>query len=115
MLLPYKILIEFTMTVMGPPTLLFLFSFVALRIQEPDMQRDFKIPGGTGATDFAPPICRVTFGHFVSGRVLTLASLMFGRIWRSLRGYCDYPSGHHHVHAALLCVRGRWRGFDAGH
>jgi amino acid transporter len=46
-LLPYKILIEFTMTVMGPPTLLFLFSFVALRIKEPDMQRDFKIPGGT--------------------------------------------------------------------
>lgn len=46
-LLPYKILIEFTMTVMGPPTLLFLASFVALRINEPDMQRDFKIPGGT--------------------------------------------------------------------
>ena len=46
-LLPYKVLIEFTMTVMGPPTLLFLFSFVALRINEPDMRRDFKVPGGT--------------------------------------------------------------------
>ena len=43
-LLPYKILIEFTMTVMGPPTLLFLASFVALRIQEPDLEREFKIP-----------------------------------------------------------------------
>lgn len=58
MLLPYKILIEFTMTVMGPPTLLFLFSFVALRLQEPDMQRDFKIPGGTAFAIFCiiPPV-----------------------------------------------------------
>ena len=60
-LLPYKILIEFTMTVMGPPTLLFLFSFVALRIKEPDMPRDFKIPGGTCVAFLAiiPP-CVVT-------------------------------------------------------
>jgi amino acid transporter len=60
-LLPYKVLIEFTMTVMGPPTLLFLFSFVALRINEPDMQRDFKIPGGTFVAILAiiPP-CIVT-------------------------------------------------------
>jgi hypothetical protein len=37
----------FTMTVMGPSILLFLASFVALRIQQPDLQRDFKLPGGT--------------------------------------------------------------------
>jgi hypothetical protein len=46
-LLPYKLLILFTMSVMGPSTLLFLGSFVALRLQEPNLQREFKLPGGT--------------------------------------------------------------------
>ena len=46
-LLPYKVLIEFTMTLMALPTLLFLISFVKLRIDRPSMQRDFKIPGNT--------------------------------------------------------------------
>ena len=48
-LLPYKVLIEFTMTLMALPCLLFLAAFVWLRIKEPELQRDFKIPGGVVA------------------------------------------------------------------
>jgi hypothetical protein len=46
-LLPYKILIEFTMTLMAIPTINFLVSFVLLRVQRPTLKREFKIPGGT--------------------------------------------------------------------
>ena len=90
-LLPYKILIEFTMTVMGPPTLLFLASFVALRIQEPDLEREFKIP--------ARPIetCPVALAksRLMAGR--------WGAGWHVLcTGYVVRP-GRFHGGAALLC------------
>jgi hypothetical protein len=48
-LLPYKLLIAFTMTVMAPSTFLCLAAFIALRLQEPELVRDFRVPGGIGA------------------------------------------------------------------
>ena len=47
MLIPYEVLITFTMTLMAIPTILFLVAFVLLREQQPDLSRDFAIPGPT--------------------------------------------------------------------
>jgi amino acid transporter len=91
-LLPYKILIEFTMTVMGPPTLLFLFSFVALRIQQPDMQRDFKIPGGTVVAILA----------IIPPTVVTCSQLYFAASESQSHG-AWHARGTHCAHSCHCC------------
>ena len=44
--LPYDLLVEFSMLLSVPSILLFMWSFVALRVQRPDVPRPFLIPGG---------------------------------------------------------------------
>jgi len=44
--MPYTILVEFSMLLSVPSILLFMASFVALRVQRPDAERPFRIPGG---------------------------------------------------------------------
>ena len=44
--MPYTILVEFSMLLSVPSILLFMWSFVALRIQRPHVERPFLIPGG---------------------------------------------------------------------
>ena len=44
--MPYTLLVEFSMLIMVPSILLFMWSFVALRIQRPYVERPFLIPGG---------------------------------------------------------------------
>lgn len=43
---PYTILVEFSMLLSVPSILLFMWSFVALRVQQPKVNRPFRIPGG---------------------------------------------------------------------
>ena len=42
----YTILVEFSMLLSVPSVCLFMWSFVALRVQRPDVPRRFLIPGG---------------------------------------------------------------------
>ena len=44
--MPYTLLVEFSMLLSVPSILLFMWSFVALRIQRPFVDRPFLIPGG---------------------------------------------------------------------
>lgn len=44
--MPYTLLVEFSMLLSVPSILLFMWSFVALRIQRPYVERPFLIPGG---------------------------------------------------------------------
>ena len=44
--MPYTILVEFSMLLSVPSVCLFMWSFVALRVQRPDVPRRFLIPGG---------------------------------------------------------------------
>ena len=44
--MPYTLLVEFSMLLSVPSILLFMWSFVALRIQRPHVDRPFLIPGG---------------------------------------------------------------------
>ena len=44
--MPYTLLVEFSMLLSVPSILLFMWSFVALRIQRPSVDRPFLIPGG---------------------------------------------------------------------
>jgi len=44
--MPYTILVEFSMLLSVPSILLFMWSFVALRVQRADVERAFRIPGG---------------------------------------------------------------------
>jgi len=44
--LPYALLVEFSMLLSVPSILLFMWSFVALRVQCPQTERPFLIPGG---------------------------------------------------------------------
>jgi amino acid transporter len=44
--MPYTLLVEFSMLLSVPSILLFMWSFVALRIQRPFVERPFLIPGG---------------------------------------------------------------------
>ena len=44
--MPYTILVEFSMLLSVPSILLFMASFVALRLQRPDVERPFRVPGG---------------------------------------------------------------------
>lgn len=47
-LMPYRVLIEFAITTVALPTLLFLASFVVLRVQNPHLQERFRaVPCGT--------------------------------------------------------------------
>ena len=48
--MPYAFLIEVTMLLMVLMTYPFLYSFLALRINQPDVPRAFKIPGGMPGT-----------------------------------------------------------------
>ena len=43
---PYTLLVEFSMLLSVPSILLFMWSFVALRVQRPETERPFLIPGG---------------------------------------------------------------------
>lgn len=43
--LPYALLVEFSMTVLALSMMLFLYSFLTLRIKQPDMNRPYKVPG----------------------------------------------------------------------
>lgn len=43
---PYTLLVEFSMLLSVPSIFLFMWSFVALRVQQPTVQRPFRIPGG---------------------------------------------------------------------
>jgi len=43
---PYTILVEFSMLLSVPSIMLFMWSFVALRVQQPHAPRPFRIPGG---------------------------------------------------------------------
>jgi hypothetical protein len=56
-LVPYRVLIEITITTIAGPTLLFLTSFVVLRVARPELPRPYKLPGGTIAAAIyaAPP------------------------------------------------------------
>lgn len=45
--LPYTILVEFSMLLSVPSILLFMYSFVALRVKRPETERPFLIPGET--------------------------------------------------------------------
>merc|ERR1711988_1233862 len=45
--MPYAILVEFSMLLLCPSIFLFMFSFVRLRINRPEAERPFRIPGGT--------------------------------------------------------------------
>lgn len=46
-LLPYRVLIEFAITTVALPTLLFLGAFIVLRVKEPALQDRFRaVPGG---------------------------------------------------------------------
>jgi hypothetical protein len=47
--LPYGLLVEFSMTVLALSMLLFLYSFITLRIKDPDMPRPYRVPGPLGA------------------------------------------------------------------
>jgi amino acid transporter len=63
---PYRLLISFTATVLAAPTLLFLGAFIALRIQEPQLERNFKIPGGLAlAVPLAACPALLTIAQFV--------------------------------------------------
>ena len=44
--MPYTLLVEFSMLLSVPSILLFMWSFVALRVQRPYVERPFLIPGG---------------------------------------------------------------------
>jgi hypothetical protein len=44
--MPYTLLVEFSMLLSVPSILLFMWSFVALRVQRPYVPRPFLIPGG---------------------------------------------------------------------
>eukprot|EP00325_Prymnesiales_sp_UTEX-LB-985_P000364 CAMPEP_0174705024 /NCGR_PEP_ID=MMETSP1094-20130205/8398_1 /TAXON_ID=156173 /ORGANISM="Chrysochromulina brevifilum, Strain UTEX LB 985" /LENGTH=515 /DNA_ID=CAMNT_0015903139 /DNA_START=110 /DNA_END=1654 /DNA_ORIENTATION=+ len=44
--MPYTLLVEFSMLLSVPSILLFMWSFVALRVQRPHVDRPFLIPGG---------------------------------------------------------------------
>ena len=44
--MPYTILVEFSMLLSVPSICLFMVSFVALRLQRPDVERPFRVPGG---------------------------------------------------------------------
>ena len=46
--MPYTLLVEFSMLLSVPSILLFMWAFVALRLQRPDAPRPFVIPGGLG-------------------------------------------------------------------
>ena len=46
---PYKLLVEVTMLLMVIMTYPFLYAFVRLRISQPEVKRDFRVPGGTVA------------------------------------------------------------------
>ena len=50
--LPYKMLIEGTMVLIALSTVLFLGAWVVLRVKQPELERPFRVPGGTllGAT-----------------------------------------------------------------
>jgi len=43
---PYTLLVEFSMLLSVPSIFLFMWSFVALRVQQPAVERPFRIPGG---------------------------------------------------------------------
>lgn len=43
--LPYGLLVEFSMTVLALSMMLFLYSFITLRVKEPDLKRPYKVPG----------------------------------------------------------------------
>lgn len=43
---PYTLLVEFSMLLSVPSILLFMWSFVALRVQRPFVERPFLVPGG---------------------------------------------------------------------
>lgn len=50
--MPYTLLVEFSMLLSVPSILLFMWSFVALRVQRPDADRPFLIPGGLSLAVF---------------------------------------------------------------
>ena len=56
--MPYAFLIEVTMLLMVLMTYPFLYSFLALRINQPDVPRAFKIPGGMPGTHTKYSKCR---------------------------------------------------------
>eukprot|EP00039_Didymoeca_costata_P025689 m.14132 g.14132 ORF g.14132 m.14132 type:complete len:518 (-) comp4993_c0_seq1:305-1858(-) len=54
--LPYDVLIEMVILCAAPSMVLFLLAFVALRIQRPELDRPYRLPGGVGmAIGFATP------------------------------------------------------------
>ena len=44
--MPYTILVEFSMLLSVPSIVLFMVSFVSLRLQRPEVERPFRVPGG---------------------------------------------------------------------
>jgi hypothetical protein len=66
--LPYQLLVEFTMLIHVPPTLLFIYSYMYFRIKYPRLARPFNIPGGViaGALLSAGPTAATLVNLFYS-------------------------------------------------
>ena len=50
--LPYTLLVEFTMLIHVPPTLLFLYAYLYYKVKFPNLPRPFNIPGGVPMAAF---------------------------------------------------------------
>lgn len=66
--MPYTILVEFSMLLSVPSILLFMWAFVALRVQQPHVERPFVVPGGLTAAvliTVVPVAISVAYGAIV--------------------------------------------------
>ena len=66
--LPYKMLIECTMVLIALSTVLFLGAWVVLRVKKPELERPFKVPGGTllGTVVCIPPLLLTAYQTYSS-------------------------------------------------
>jgi len=67
--MPYTLLVEFSMLLSVPSILLFMWSFVALRVQRPDTPRPFRIPGGLSTAvliTVVPVAISISYGAIVA-------------------------------------------------